>query len=158
MVVSEGSISRNKDARGLVCLLLFSTLAPWWVGAAPTNKFEWHSFKGTKNAKTIALCKRGAMGRCRRWRKKIFSMYALIMKSLQLSNCIFVLISSDLIEFSFVQSKHVQQTLFIQLQLAVCFFPISRALGCVVRVSRNKGVRGLLLFHYFPCLPFVVWL
>lgn len=83
-------------------------------------------------------------------------MYTPIINSLQLSNCILILISSDPTEFSFTPSEQMQQTLFIQLQWGVCFSSVSRLLACVVTVSRNKDIRGLVLlsiiFHACPLL------
>lgn len=52
-------------------------------------------------------------------------MYTLIINSLQLSNCVFILKSSDPTEFSFMQSKHVQQTFLSNYSWQCIFFPQS---------------------------------
>lgn len=66
----------------------------------------------------------------------------------------FVLISSDVIGFSFMQSKHVQQMLFHPVTDGSVFFPISRVLGCVVTEEiRTSGVSFFSpIFHACPLL------
>lgn len=153
------TVSRDKDIRALVLSPPFHPVL-WLVGAVKTNLHaEGHIFKGMKNAKTIAICKCGATGRCERWRKEIFSMFTFI-NSLELSNYIFCF---DIFWPHSVFLYSVQ-TCAINTFSASCryqcifFFPI-RVLGSLVAVRRNKDIRCLvLLSFYFPCLLFVVWL
>lgn len=86
-------------------------------------------------------------------------MYTLIINSLQLSNCVFILKSSDPTEFSFMQSKHVQQTFLSNYSWQCIFSPNLQGPWLCGNNQQEQGHQGSgSSLYYFPFLPFVVWL
>lgn len=160
MAVSEGANCQQGQGHQGSCTLSSSMPVLWLVGVVRTSlQIEGHIFKGMKNAKTIAVCQCGVIGRRERWRKEIFSMFTLIINSLQLSNCIFCFYVFWLHAVFLYAVQACATNTFSSSYRWQCSFSPSAGSLVVVTVNRNKDIRGLvLLSSYFPWLLFVVWL